>query len=316
MPTVVTRSPETAASFVRNGLVVAFPTETVYGLGADAFDADAVARIFAAKGRPADNPLIVHVASASEIDLVASEVPGTARRFVAAFMPGPLTLVLAKRAVVPDVVSAGLATVGVRVPSHPTARRFLAACGRPVAAPSANRSGRPSPTRAADVLADLDGRIACLLEGDATEVGLESTVVDCTGRDPVVLRAGAVTLEDLGRVVPSTSLASALAPGDVPRSPGAKHRHYAPRARVLVVASPPDEPPSRVSAFVGVETPRFPERWARSLVVDDLATYARELFAFFRACDAAGVTTICCQSVEPRGLGLAIMDRVTRAAER
>jgi L-threonylcarbamoyladenylate synthase len=313
--TLVTRSPDAAARFIRSGEIVAFPTETVYGLGANLFDESAVAKIFAAKQRPADNPLIAHIASVDEIERVAREIPPVARRLVDEFFPGPLTLVLPKRAGVPSLATAGLDSIGVRMPAHPTAHAFLVASGTPIAAPSANRSGRPSPTTWEAVRADLDGRIACILEGDRTAVGLESTVVDCTSDRPLVLRAGAVTLEALRRVEPATELGGPLGRDDAPRSPGAKHRHYAPRAAVLV-GSPSSEPPTRTSAYIGLDAPRDPGAWACVRTCTDVVGYARDLFAFFRECDDAGADAIVCQAIEPVGLGLAVMDRITRAADR
>ena len=200
MQTLLTTSPRSAAEFIRRGETVAFPTETVYGLGANALDETAVAKIFAAKGRPADNPLIIHLAEAEQMHTVAREINAAAHNFIEHFFPGALTLVVPKTERVPPNVTAGLATVGVRVPAHELAREFLRACAVPVAAPSANLSGRPSPTTWEAVREDLDGRIACILQGAQTEVGLESTVVDCTGDVPLVLRAGAVTLEQLRAV--------------------------------------------------------------------------------------------------------------------
>ncbi len=313
MKTVVTRSPEEAAAFVRAGEVVAFPTETVYGLGAAVFDECAVAKVFEAKERPPDNPLIAHVASVDKITTVVRSVPPAARRLVDAFFPGPLTLVLEKHPRVPFLATAGLDTVGVRMPAHDVALRFLAACGVPVAAPSANRSGRPSPTTYDAVAADLDGRIACILAADATRFGLESTVVDCRSSDPIVLRAGAVTLEQLRAVVPTTALGGALGESETPRSPGAKYRHYSPRARVVVVHSL-SEPPTRHSAYIGLDSPPDAAAWTLVRVCTSVDEYAHELFSFFRAADAAGVSTVFCQEVPPIGLGLALMDRISRAA--
>lgn len=316
METILTRSPQRAARFITAGEVVAFPTETVYGLGADAFNAEAVAKVFAAKRRPADNPLIAHVAELSQISLLTTKITSAAERFIEAFFPGPLTLVLPKSERVPEVASAGLDTVGVRMPRHPTAQEFLRACGVPVVAPSANLSGRPSPTTWQAVRDDLDGRISCILKGAQTEVGLESTVVDCTGRVPVLLRAGAITLEELRRIVPATR----LRPNDATeaRSPGLKHRHYSPTARVIAVARPADAAPAHDAAYIGLDapSPAAAKIFSRVLVCRSVEEYARSLFHFFRRCDAAGVRVIYSQSVEEAGLGLALMDRINRAARR
>ncbi len=312
--TVVTRSPDEAAAFLRSGELVAFPTETVYGLGADALRSDAVAKVFEAKGRPPDNPVIVHIASVEQLAIVARDVTPAAERFAEAFWPGPLTLVLNRTDGVPSAVSGGLETVGVRIPDHALALRFLEACETPVAAPSANRSGRPSPTTADAVLADLGGRIACLLDGEQSAVGLESTVLDVISTPPIVLRAGGVSLERLRDVDPHVALANRLCADDPPRSPGSKYRHYAPSARVLVIDGPPPVPPVPGAAYIGLANLPNAELWTASLVVPSIEAYGRELFRFFRAADAAGARVICCQAVSRLGLGLALMDRIERAA--
>lgn len=310
MKTMTTHSAERAASFLIRGGIVAFPTETVYGLGANVFDEDAVREIFRAKGRPGDNPLIVHVADMRQVSEVARRVTPSARRLMRAFFPGPLTVVLPKRPEVPSVATAGLDTVGVRMPAHPVARKFLACCGFPVAAPSANRSGRPSPTGWSAVVKDMMGRIPCVLKGPRAQVGLESTVVDCSGRAPVVLRPGAITLEQLRKVAPGTRMASAR---DIRRgrSPGLKHRHYAPEARVLLGL--PTGFKDRRAAYIGLHPPRGVS-WKMVKRCRDQEDYARELFHFFRRCDAGGVRTIVCEVVPEKGLGVALMDRLRRAA--
>ena len=313
MQTTLTTDPAEAAAFIRAGETAAFPTETVYGLGADLFDEAAVRKVFEAKGRPADNPLIAHVARTDQVEEIAADVSGTAQRLIDRFSPGPLTLVLPRRETVPDVATAGLNTIGVRMPSHPLARAFLEACGRPVAAPSANRSGRPSPTTWQAVEADLGGRIACILRGDRSDVGLESTVVDCTGEVPVVLRAGAVTLEALQAALPDVRLGRAGSSG-LARSPGTRHRHYAPRARVCLVDDPGEARPEAQAAYIGLDAPPQAEAFGRCLVCADVEGYARELFHFFRQSDEAAVQTIYAQRVGEAGLGVALMDRLRRAA--
>ncbi len=316
MKTIVTDSPEEAASFILSGETAAFPTETVYGLGADVFNAAAVRKIFEAKGRPADNPLIAHIADTGEVERVADFSSRTAQRLAERFFPGPLTLVLPKRADVPPVVTAGLDTIAVRVPQHETAQAFLRACAGPVAAPSANRSGRPSPTTWQAVLEDLDGRISCVLRGEPSVVGLESTVIDCTTDIPRVLRAGGVTLEALREVVPNMQ-GPQDTPGGVPRSPGIRHRHYAPAARVVLVDKAPSGPLQEIAGYIGMEdTENEPSgRWRLVERVTTPEAYAHHLFDFMRRCDAAGVETIYCQTVEPTGIGAAIMDRLQRAAK-
>ena len=291
--------------------MAAFPTETVYGLGANAFDAKAVARIFRAKGRPQDNPLIVHVADAGQVHSVAHRVTPAAARLLKALAPGPLTVVLPAHPLLPSCVTAGLGTVGVRIPAHPAAQALLRACGFPLAAPSANRSGRPSPTTWQAVRTDLDGRIAGILRGAPSDFGLESTVVDCTGPVPVLLRAGAVSLEKLRSIDPTIRTTSEHSSRRV-RSPGQKYRHYAPAAQVKVVA--PGATPPPCDAFIGLHAaPGLPRR---RRICADADAYARELFHFFRTCDAAGVRRIACEAVPETGIGLALMDRLRRAERR
>ena len=313
MKTIVTTSPTAAARFIRSGELAAFPTETVYGLGADAFSASAVQKIYDAKGRPADNPLIVHIVESDQLDDVVADVPVYARLLMQRFFPGPLTLVLRKHPLIPSIVTAELDSVGVRMPDHALASTFLKACGAPVAAPSANRSGRPSPTAWQDVLEDLDGRIPCILRGGRAVLGLESTVVDCTGEQPVVLRTGAVGLEDL-RIVANSIRLGAAADGSGARSPGLRHRHYAPHAHVQLVDAPPANPQDQ-SAYIGIEPPPLPDQFERSLVCRDARQYAFELFGFFRTCDRANITTIYCEVPPPDGIGAALADRLRRASE-
>lgn len=329
--TVVTNSPTEAAEFIKRGGVVAFPTETVYGLGANVLDAEAVSKIFEAKRRPADNPLIAHVANLEQIGELAPDVNKNARKFIDRFFPGPLTLVLPKSDSVPLIATAGLETIGVRMPRHELARRFLNACGVPVAAPSANLSGKPSPTTWQAVLEDLDGRIDCILQGEATEIGLESTVVDCTAEVPVLLRQGAIWLAELQAVVPETVVYEPVAI-DAPRSPGLKHKHYSPRATVVLVSTGNDSARGSVSssrseklrslslpvltpsaAFIGISD--VAETFAIKLICNTVNEYAHSLFEFFRECDRAAIQTIYCEKVPETGIGAALMDRLRRAAE-
>lgn len=311
--TELTSSPGRAARFIKAGGIVAFPTETVYGLGADVFNAKAIAKIFEAKRRPADNPLIAHVGELGQIDKLAAEVPDAARRLFESFFPGPLTVVLKKTVRVPTIATAGLDTIGIRMPSGKLAREFLAACGTPVAAPSANLSGRPSPTTWQAVFEDLDGRVECILQGGATDIGLESTVVDCTGERPAVLRPGSVSIEELQSIVPEIGSHQDNRPS-APRSPGMRHKHYAPRARVIVAASPAEIADAGNAAYIGIEMPS--DNVAKMLICSSAEEYAREIFAFFRECDRAGIGTIYCQRVEEKGIGAALMDRLNRAESR
>ncbi|MBQ6304063.1 MAG: threonylcarbamoyl-AMP synthase [Clostridiales bacterium] len=229
-----------AAEHLRNGEVIGFPTETVYGLGCDARDGEAVRRVFAAKGRPADNPLICHIGDKEQIKDIVSEITPLAQKLIDGFMPGPITVVMKKSDSIADETTAGLDTVGVRMPSHPVANRFLKYCGVPVAAPSANLSGRPSPTGARSVLEDMDGYIYAVIDGGDSEFGLESTVVDCTGETPVILRPGAITKADIDKVIQGggTLIAGQLTGDKAPRSPGMKYRHYAPFANVEIMKMP------------------------------------------------------------------------------
>jgi L-threonylcarbamoyladenylate synthase len=331
-----------AAALLRAGELVAFPTETVYGLGADVTNPDAVARIFAAKERPLSDPLIVHLADPSDLERVAMAAPASAERFAARFWPGPLTLVLPRSSSIPPIVTADGETVGVRVPAHPIARALIRAAGVPVAAPSANRFMRTSPTSAAHVLADLDGRIACVLDAGSCAVGVESTVLDLTSTPPRVLRPGGVPLEALRAVLPEIAPPLAGAAGGktetaaveaVPaRSPGQLERHYAPRARLEVFDSQGE---AALAALIA-EARRAIARGERvgALVTDDeaealaaagacvvslgpagdLAEIARRLYAALRALDAQGVDRIVCHTFGEAGLGLALRDRLRRAA--
>ena len=229
-----------AAEHLRNGEVIGFPNETVYGLGCDAGNGEAVKRVFEAKGRPADNPLICHIGDKAQIKDIVSEITPLAQTLIDAFMPGPITIVMKKADSISDETTAGLDTVGVRMPSHPVANKFLKYCGVPVAAPSANLSGRPSPTGARSVLEDMDGYIYAVIDGGDSEFGLESTVVDCTGKDPVILRPGAVTKADIDSVLKDKEavMAGSLSGKEAPRSPGMKYRHYAPYAQVEIMEMP------------------------------------------------------------------------------
>jgi L-threonylcarbamoyladenylate synthase len=317
---------EQAARIVRAGGLVVFPTETVYGIGANAWDEQACRGIFRAKGRPADNPLIVHVAGPEYLELAAAEVPAAAARLVERFMPGPLTIVLPRSARIPALVTAGLPDVAVRVPAHELARRFLAACGVPVAAPSANRSGRPSPTSFDMARAAMAGRVDALIRGGPCEHGLESTVIRLTGNAIEILRPGAITEEDLAEAAPGFEIRPvyAAARSGPPPSPGMKYAHYQPRARVVLWSDSASlrralsEAAGRPAAVIGIGLPAEiddgiePRPMFRS--VADPAAYARELFSFFHEMDEAGVRTIFAELPPERGLGRAIRNRLLKAA--
>lgn len=312
MKTVLTKSVAEAAEFIKRGGVVAFPTETVYGLGANVFDEAAIAKIFRAKRRPNDNPLIAHVGEIEQIAQVVSEITPSARKFIEAFFPAPLTLVLPKADKIPLIATANLDTIGVRMPQNKLAREFLKACGVPLVAPSANLSGKPSPTKWEAVYEDLNGRIDCILQGEATEIGLESTVVDCTSKIPLVLRSGAVSLEDLRKVVPETENYQ-VKENEAVRSPGLKHRHYSPHAKVKLVESGQWKADSgERSAFIGLK--KVEGNFAKVKICKSVADYAHEVFAFFRECDHQNIKTIYCETVEETGIGAALTDRLKRAA--
>lgn len=301
-----------AAAALRAGLLVAFPTETVYGLGADARSAAAVERIFAAKGRPSDNPLIVHVDSLAAAEQVTAWVTPLAEKLAARWWPGPLTLVLEADPSLPAVTTGGLATVAVRVPEHPVALALLRAAGVPVAAPSANRSGRPSPTTAQHVLDDLDGGVDLVIDGGESRVGVESTVVDARGDVPIVLREGAVTREDLGVVAQQQV-------GDRRASPGTRYRHYSPSCQVELVAL--GDGVARALAIAGdgrtvglIGFTAAPAPVVSLATVVDAADLARRLYRALRAGEKAGVDVVVVEAVAETGMGRAVMDRLRRAA--
>jgi L-threonylcarbamoyladenylate synthase len=332
---------ERAASILRDGGLVAFATETVYGLGANALSADAVAGIFRAKQRPSWDPLIVHIAAAAQLAAIASVPPSLAARVSAlasAFWPGPLTLLLPRSANIPDAVTAGRPLVGVRMPAHAAALALLEAVQLPIAAPSANRFGHTSPTTAAHVLTDLDGRIDAVLDAGPTSIGLESTVLDPTQTPMVIYRPGAVTATQITAVTgiavelfqPDDSSSPAAPPQALP-SPGVGIRHYAPRARLVLTAGD-EEALSRelielepsLSERVGIMLPtgwRFESLSQPSAIVvepwaawDDPNALAARLFAGLRALDDCGVTVILCPLPPAGGISDAILDRLRKAA--
>ena len=303
---------EAAARALRGGKLVAFPTETVYGLGADATNGLAVAAIFAAKGRPRFNPLIVHV---PDIDAAArlGDPGDLGRQLAAAFWPGALSLVMRKRpdCAVADLATAGLETIALRVPRHAVAQALLRAAYRPIAAPSANLSGRVSPTTAAHVQADLGDHVAVILDGGATSVGLESTVVDVTGDEPIVLRLGGVGRDELARVL-GRPLAVAAGDPDKPASPGMLERHYAPGAKLRLDADAAGDGEALL-AF-GRPIPRHAGPTINLSTSGDLAEAAANLFSALRALDASGAGSIAVMPIPNEGLGEAINDRLRRAA--
>ncbi|MCB0024376.1 MAG: L-threonylcarbamoyladenylate synthase [Caldilinea sp.] len=325
-----------AAAAIRAGQLVAFPTETVYGLGANALDAAAVARIFAAKQRPSTDPLIVHLADASHLERITADIPPVVERLAERFWPGPLTLVVRRGAHVAPNVSSGRDTVAVRVPAHPVAHALLAACDLPIAAPSANLFSRPSPTTAQHVLADLDGRVDIILDGGPATIGLESTVIDLTQTPPVLLRPGGVPAELLLDVLPDLRVPAApliAAEGEAASSPGTLLKHYAPHATVVLLRGDAAAARHVAQAIVALlhskglragllvpdeESPLYAGLQAEVVGLGpsaDLLAVARYLFARLRELDSLGVDLILAREVDAAGLGLAIRDRLFRAAE-
>lgn len=321
------QSIRTAAALLKEGQLVAFPTETVYGLGADALNEEAVKYIFAAKGRPADNPLIVHVADKSQLDDLC-EVTPEAEKLMDAFWPGPLTILLKKKTAVPDITTAGLPSVAVRCPDHPVALALLKESGVPVAAPSANRSGRPSPTTARHVYEDMNGRIAMILQGGDCRVGVESTVLDMTNDVPCILRPGAVTREMVAKVLGKCTVADSvmrpLKEGEAAPSPGMKHRHYAPKAGMTVyvgnkekviseICRRYDENENAVILAMENDIPAFGARHTLSIGASPEET-AHLLFRRLRETDEMGVSLVLAQGWEGEEMVLAVMNRMARAA--
>ena len=339
-----------AARILREGGLVAFPTETVYGLGGNALDADASRKIYAAKGRPSDNPLIVHIAGMEELAPLVEEIPESARRLAEAYWPGPMTMIMKKSARIPAETSGGLDTVAIRMPADPVANALIRLAGVPVAAPSANTSGRPSPTTAEHVIQDMNGRIDVILDGGAVQVGVESTIVDLSGDHPVLLRPGAVTVpmleKILGPVELDPVLTKPLGPDVHPKAPGMKYRHYAPKAEMILVeaencggteegcSSTEEDGTMRVVREIN----RLAEEALRTgkrpgiLATDetaplyragevrsigrrsDEASVAHNLFAVLREFDSIGVDIIYSEAFPEDDLGLAIMNRMNKAA--
>lgn len=310
---------EEAAALLRAGRLVAFPTETVYGLGANGMDGRAVARIFSAKGRPADNPLILHFSAPGEVE-GAAFLTERARRLMDLFWPGPLTLVLPAREGIPPEVTAGLSTVAVRMPSHPVALALLSRTNFPVAAPSANSSGRPSPTDAASVASDLGDRVDLILDGGSSSVGVESTVLDLTGADMVLLRPGGCPVEEIESRTRERVL---LAGGAANRSPGTRYRHYAPLVPLLIAGA--EGVRERVialsgrAAWIGMASPEaffgpgiIPDEYAIRFSTPE--NYARGLFSALRALEASGARIIAAELPEEKGIGRALRDRLYRAS--
>jgi len=324
-----------AANVIRKGGLVAFPTETVYGLGADALNSDAVAKIFKAKERPADNPIIVHIADKKDLHRLAKNVPKRAEKLMAEFWPGPLTLIFKRSSLVPDVTVVGLDTIGIRMSSSKVALALIQAADTPIAAPSANRAGKPSPTTAHHVIDDLAGRIDVVLDGGPTRVGVESTVVDMTTPIPQILRPGGTSFEELKRVLGKAALHPAVTATKKiqalrVRAPGIKHRHYAPEAEMILVEGELYKVVKRVKELTALSmadgkkvgilaTDETVSNYDADVLKSlgsrsNVAAIARSLFKLLREFDEEKLDIIIAEGIPPKGLGLAVMNRLRRAA--
>lgn len=315
---------EEAAAVLRNGGIVAFPTETVYGLGADARNPDAVAKVFHAKGRPADNPLIVHIAATGQLYEFGTDISPVAKALAEAFMPGPLTLVVKHAPHVPPIVTAGLDTVALRMPNHAVPLALIKTLNSGIVGPSANISGKPSPTTAQHVLEDLNGKIDMILDAGPTQIGVESTVIDTTSTPPAILRPGGITQQQIESVIGHVRLSAEIS--ELKRSPGTRHRHYAPRARVFVI-EPGNVERLRTlwndfsSQRKNIRTLIYSSIMKENLTISfdtlpsNVEGYSRQLFSSLRKLDSEGAEIILIEAVEETGLGMAVMDRLRRSAE-
>ncbi len=323
-----------AAEIIKNGGLVAFPTETVYGLGGNALDSQAANKIYQAKGRPSDNPLIAHISSLEQLKGLVKSIPPKAQSLIDAFWPGPLTLIFEKTDNVPMETTGGLNTVAVRYPENKVAKAFITACGVPVAAPSANLSGKPSPTRASHVAFDMEGRIDMIIDGGSCEFGLESTIVDVTGDIPCLLRPGAITLgmlkETVGEVTVDKAVVSMLKEGETPKAPGMKYTHYSPKADITIVRGALPEVERYIITMadkgkaeghkVGIIATKQTENGYRGhevLIIGDRTkpqTIAANLFKMLRKCDFLGFDKVYVEYFDEDELGMAIMNRLKKAA--
>jgi len=321
---------EIAGNIIKNGGTVIFPTETVYGLGANALNSDAVKKIFIAKGRPSDNPLIVHIADINQLDEFVLEISENARKLADAYWPGPMTLVLKKKDIIPNEVSAGLDTVGIRIPENIIAREFIKKANCPIAAPSANLSGSPSPTTVEHVIADMLGRVDAIIKGENSRVGLESTVIDVTGEVPVILRPGGITPEMVIDVCGDVKIAKGVdgvADEEKPKSPGMKYKHYAPKCEIILIKKDEyliENVKKEANKYNKQETviicteqnKKFYQDYNTMCIGDNLNSIATNLFLIFRKCDELNYKFAIMEAVEEEGIGIAIMNRAKRAAKK
>ncbi len=325
---------EEAAAVIREGGIVAFPTETVYGLGADAMNEEAVKKIFIAKGRPQDNPLIIHIADKEDLKKYAVDVPEIAQKIADKFWPGPLTIILKKNKCIPYVTSANLETVGIRFPSNTIAQDLIRESNTTIAAPSANISGRPSPTDVERCVEDLDGKVDYIIGGEHSEVGVESTIIDCSVNPPCILRPGGVTLEELRemdeRIYIDPAILKKMPANIKPKAPGMKYRHYAPKAKVIIVQGNLQKTIDKVNELmvdyivegkkVGLMvTEETKDSYNCENIIcmgkrSDLSTVAHNLFEALRSFDDKGVDVILAEAVEEKGVGVAVMNRLKKSA--
>lgn len=319
-----------AAEVIKSGGLIAFPTETVYGLGADALNADAVGKVYAAKGRPSDNPMIVHISSKNDMTELTACITEDMQKLMDAFWPGPLTMVVPALDIIPKVTTGGLDTVGIRMPSEPVAAELISASETPIAAPSANLSGKPSPTTYPHVVDDLDGRIDGIIAGGSCKAGIESTVVDMTEDTPIILRPGVITAEDLSnalgkRVEIDPALlekpdifnnGGLLQTGEAfkPKAPGMKYKHYAPKAEMIIYQGEPEKV-RLAMAEEKMKRASFGQR-VEVIVFDDAhpEAAAHDFFAKLRACDKQGVDVILASALNEDGIGFAVMNRMFKSA--
>ena len=322
-----------AGRIIKDGGLVAFPTETVYGLGGDALNKKSSKKIYEAKGRPSDNPLIVHISKMDDLKPIVEDIPEDVYRLAEAFWPGPLTIIMKKSALVPRETTGGLDTVAVRMPSHPVALKFIEYAGGYVAAPSANVSGRPSPTRAKYVIEDMTGRIDMILDGDGIDIGLESTIVDMTGEVPMILRPGYITLDMLEKVLGEVDTDKTILDincKDAPKAPGMRYRHYAPKGQLTIVEGDVIKTIDKINELTGqahikgekvgiIGTEETCNKYVGDSVKsvgkrNDEESIARTLYAILREFDDEGVTVIYSESFSEGSMGQAIMNRLLKAA--
>ena len=322
-----------AGEIIRQGGLVAFPTETVYGLGGDALNPESSKKIYAAKGRPSDNPLIIHIEDIKDLEKIVKEIPQSAYQLADVFWPGPLTMILPKSEEVPYQTTGGLNTVAVRMPSHPVALEFIREAGGYVAAPSANLSGKPSPTKAKYVVQDMDGRIDMIIDGDGVDIGLESTIVDLTGDKPMILRPGYITKEMLDAVLGQVETDPTLLDSDskeAPKAPGMRYRHYAPKGELVLVEGSPEA----VVSYINEQTSLHRQQGEKTGIIgttemtgryeadsvkiagsrDDETAIARQLYTFLREFDDEDVAYMYAESFAGTGMRQAIMNRLLKAA--